>query len=298
MEKDFYFLLKPYEDLRSQSAKTESLAKTSQPSKHHEILRFSGMLGEIKHSVAQVRQWLDEGKPASSLAIIAPDIEIYWPVLQSYLEEEGIPVQKDITHKAQNLPSVTRWLSLLRSKSGRLSSSDLEISFFDKEESQELRYEEFKALFKSLYVNEDLARNEIVHKVFQEQLDLTGFLKRDEFVAKALSYWNSAETDIVQVVLRELLQNALPSTSLVWKEWLSYLESIVAAKEYTLEKGNPEGVMVTKLMSAYSDKIQYRIFVGLTDESLRGRTKTQLSGQDYFELAKEHRILPRQSRSK
>lgn len=284
---DFHFLLKPYEDLRAQSQKVEVLSPVVRKEKRTEVLRFSGMLAEIKHSVGQVREWLDQGISAESIALVAPDIEIYWPVLQSYLEEEGIPAQKDITHKAQSLPSVTRWLALLRSKSGRLSSSDLEISFFEKEESQELRYEEFRSLFKSLYVNEDLARNDIVYKVFHEQVDLAGLLGRDEFVAKALLYWNSSETDIVQIVLRELLQNATSTTNLIWKEWLSYLESIVAAKEYTLEKGNPRGVLVTKLMSAHSEKAQHRIFVGLTDESLRSRNKTQLSGQDYFELAKD-----------
>ncbi|WP_415063351.1 PD-(D/E)XK nuclease family protein [Bdellovibrio sp.] len=286
-KKDFHFLLKPYEDLRAQSQKVISLPSPQRQEKQRDVLRFSGMLAEIKHSVGQIRQWLDQGHLAENIAVIAPDIEIYWPVLQAYLQEEGIPVQKDVTHKAQSLPSVTRWLALLRSKSGRLSSSDLEISFFEKEESQQLRYEEFRSLFKSLYVNEDLARNDLVYKVFHEQLDLTGLLSRDEFVAKALTYWNSDETEIVQIVLRELLQNATNATKLVWKEWLSYLETIVAAKEYTLEKGNPRGVMVTKLMSAHSEKAQYRLFLGLTDESLRSRNKTQLSGQDYFELAKD-----------
>ena len=286
-KEDFHFLLKPYEDFAAQSQNMEVLPVPPSKEKSREVLRFSGMLAEIKNCVGQVREWLEQGLAADSIAVVAPDIETYWPVLQAYLQEEGIPAQKDVTHKAQSLPSVTRWLALLRSKSGRLSSSDLEISFFDKEESQNLRYEEFRSLFKSLYVSEDLARNDIVHKVFHEQMDLTSFMSRDEFVAKALLHWNSAETDIVQLVLRELLQNATRTNKLIWKEWLSYLESIVAAKEFTLEKGQPRGVMVTKLMSAHSEKAQYRIFLGLTDEALRGRNKTQLSGQDYFELAKD-----------
>lgn len=284
---DFHFLLKPYEDLRAASARREKLPVLARTEKRTEVLRFSGMLAEIKNSAGKVRQWLDKGVPPEKIAIIAPDIEAYWPVLQSYLAEEGIPVQKDITHKVQSLPSVTRWLALLRSRSGRLSSTDLEISFFQKEEAQQLRYEEFRALFKSLYVNEDLARNEIVHRIFHEQIDLAGYLKRDEFVARALLSWSSSEDEIVQMILRELLQNAVRSTQLTWKEWLSYLESIVALKEYTLEKGNPKGIMVTKLMSAHSEKARYRIFIGLTDEAMKGRNKTQLSGQDYFELAKD-----------
>ncbi|QDK38927.1 PD-(D/E)XK nuclease family protein [Bdellovibrio sp. NC01] len=285
--KDFHFLLRPYEDLRGQAASVGKLQPVAKTEKKTDVLRFSGMLAEIKNSVGQAREWLSSGIEALSIAIVAPDIETYWPVLQSFLAEEGIPYQKDITHKAQSLPSVTRWLATLRSKSGRLSSSDLEISFFDKHESQQVRYEEFKALFKSLYVNEDLARNEIVHKIFSDQLDVTGLVTRDEFVLKALSYWNSNETEIVQLVLRELLQNATANTKLIWKEWLSYLESIVAAKEFSLEKGEPSGILVTKLMSAHSEKALYRIFLGMTDEALKVKNKTQLSGQDYFELAKD-----------
>lgn len=286
-KKDFHYLLRPYEDLRAQSASVVNLTAVEKKKKKTEVHRFSGMLAEIKHAVGLTRAWLEQGVGAENIAIVAPDIEQYWPVLQSFLSEEGIPVQKDVTRKAQSLPSVTKWLALLRAKSGRLSPTDLEISFFEREESQELRYEEFKALFKSLYVNEDLARNELVHKIFNEQIDLSGGVRRDEFVARALLYWNSRDTDIVQVVLRELLQNATAGTQLLWKEWLTYLESIVAAKEYVLKKGEPQGVLVTKLMSAYSEKAHYRIFLGMTDESLRIKNKTQLSGDDYFELAKD-----------
>ncbi|MFS4458240.1 PD-(D/E)XK nuclease family protein [Bdellovibrio sp. HCB2-146] len=286
---DFSYLLRPYSDLRQQSQEQVKLKPVARVEKKIEVKRFSGMLAEIKHAVGQVRLWLEAGHRPESIAVIAPDIEVYWPVLQAYLEEEGVAVQKDITHKVQSLPSITRWLSWLRSKSGRLSSSDLEISFFERSEAQNVRYEEFKALFKSLYVEDDLKRNEWVHKIFHEQVDVTGWVSRDEFVAQALKGWvlSGQESEVVQIILRELLQNAVASTKLTWKEWLSYLESVVAAKEFSLAKGDSTGILVTKLMSADSEKIRFRIFLGLTDEALKGRSKTQLSGQDFFELAKD-----------
>lgn len=284
---EFYFLLQPYEDLRAQSGEIKKLASVAKKEKQIEVLRFSGMLAEIKNCVGQVRQWLDQGRRTEDIAVIAPDIEAYWPVLQAFLQEEGIPYQKDISYKLQSLPSVNRWLATLRSLSGRLSSSDLEIAFFDQEEAQAIRYEEFRSLFKSLYVSEDLARHDVVNKVFNNQLDMTGFLLRDEFVAKTLLHWKSEDTDIVQTVLREILQNASTTTGLTWKDWLSYLETIVAAKEYCVEKGRADGIMVTKLMSAYSDRARLRIFLGLTDESLKKRGKTQVSGQDLFDLGKD-----------
>ncbi|MGE5086309.1 MAG: PD-(D/E)XK nuclease family protein [Bacillota bacterium] len=291
---EFHFLLRPYEDLRAQSSQIIQLSPVQAQPKESQVLRFSGMLAEIKNAVGQVRVWLESGIASENIAVIAPDIEQYWPVLQAFFAEEGVFVQKDVTHKVQSLPSVTRWLATLRSKSGRLSSSDLEISFFEKYESQTVRYEDFKALFKTIYVDEDLARNEVIHKLYFGQLDLSGFISRDEFVATIVKIgqehhsWKASDiSDVLQVVLRELLQNATAATKLSWKEWLSYLESIVALKEYTVEKGDPSGVLVTKLMSAHSEKAHYRIFLGLTDESLKSRNKTQLSGQDYFELGKD-----------
>lgn len=285
--KDFHFLLQPYEDLRHQGATIDLGSMPFNRDRKIEVLRFSGMLAEVKNSVGQVRKWLEQGISPECISIIAPDIEVYWPVLETFLSHEGIPVNKDINHKMQSLPAVTRWLAGLRSRSGRLSSSDLEISFYEDEESQKMRYEEFRSLFKSLYVNEDLARNEIVHKAFYNQIDYKGVLLRDEFIVQALKYWKSRDTEVVQVILREVLQNAASSNKMKWTEWLTYLETVTSAKEYNIGKGVSEGIAVTKLMSAYSEKTQYRIFIGLTDESIRTPNKTQLSGQDYFELGKD-----------
>jgi RecB family exonuclease len=284
---EFKYLLQPYEDLEGKSTKTSKFLATATPERKTEVLRFSGMLAETKNAVAQVRSWLEAQVPAENISVIAPDIEVYWPVLQAYFEQEGIRCQKDITHKIQSLPSVTRWMSLLRAKSGRLSTSDIEVSFFERQESQGLRYEDFRALFKSLYVTEDLERHELVRKVYFEQIDMSGLVPRDEFVAKALSFWSAHDTDVVQTILRELLQNALAHTRLRWKDWLSYLESIVASKEFNVARGSTDGVMVTRLMSAATEKAHHRIFLGLSEEALKVRGKTQLMGQDYIDLAND-----------
>jgi len=110
-------------------------------------------------------------------------------------------------------------------------------------------------------------------------------MDRDAFILNSIKYWDSSESEIIQVVLREIMQNASKKMMLSWKEWLTYLQTIVAAKELTISKGNSAGILVTKLMSGHSAKSRYRIFLGLTDENLKTRQKTQLSGQDYFEIA-------------
>lgn len=285
---DFNFLLKPYEDLRAQSQDVKVSPTSIVQTKKTEVLRFSGMLAEVKEAVSRVRSWLDSGIAAEEISVVAPDIEVYWPVLQSFFEVEGVPVQKDISGKLQGLPSMIRWLSSLRSKSGRLSTSDLEISFYQTDVSQNVRYEEFRALFKSLYVDEDLSRNEWVEQLFlTKKINAEDILKRDEFVTRCMLEWQGADSDPVQTVLRELLKNATEAITLSWKEWLGYLENIVATKEYPVKKGLRDGVMVTKLMSAHSAKTKYRIFLGLSEESLKNRSKISLMGEDYAGLARD-----------
>lgn len=282
--KEFTYLLKPYEDLKSRASQNEKPLAHVQAKTKEQTLRFSGMLAEVKNTIGQVRAWIEEGIRPEEIAIIAPDIETYWPVLQPFLTEEGIPAQKDITHKIQAIPSVIRWVSYLRTLSGRLSSSDLEIALYQQSQAEPVRHEQFKALFQSLYDVEDFSRHEAVQKLFSGQIDIRGILKRDEFVAKAISYWRSEDVEAVQIVLRELLQNAISSTTMRWSDWLLYLETILSAKEFTLQKGKSHGVLVTKLMSAGSDQIKYRIFLGLSEEAFKGKNKTLISGEDLFQL--------------
>jgi ATP-dependent helicase/nuclease subunit B len=285
--KDFQFLLQPYEDLRHHGTIMNLNDTSASKDRKREVLRFSGMLAEVKNSVGQVRKWLEQGVSAEQISVIAPDIEVYWPVLESYFAQEGIPVKKDITHKVQSLPSVTRWLASLRARGGGLSSSDLEISFYQGESSQKMRYEEFRALFKSLYVDEDLARSELVYSTFYNQIEKNSVLFRDEFIGQALKYWKSSETEIVQMILREILQNASALNKMKWAEWLAYLETVTSSKEYCISKANSQGITVTKLMSAHQEGVKFRVFIGLAEEAIRKHNKTQLSGQDYFELGKD-----------
>lgn len=283
----FSYLLKPYQDLHQQTQDIKKLTSLPLFEKEIESRRYSGMLAEIKAAVAQTRQWLDQGISPEAISIIAPDIELYWPVLQPLLATEGVPAQKDITHKIQSLPAITRWLSTLRSLSGGLSTTDLELAYYAHEGGDLLRYELFKSLYTSLYDVRDLNRHEDIKALFERQIDVSQKLERDDFVIQALKYWIGEDTDIIQVVLRELLMNARRQTVLLWKDWISYLQSIVALKETLVQRGQGKGVVVTKILSAHSEKSQYRFFLGLTDEALRSRQRTQLTSDDYFYLSKD-----------
>lgn len=284
---DFKYLLQPYQWLETQTKDIQILEHNSPIVSAKSTLRLSGMLAEVKEATSSVRKWLDEGVSAKSILITAPDIEIYWPVLQAFFEVEGIPMNKAVAGKLQSLPSVSRWMSQLRVRSGRLKTTDLELSFYENEKAQELRFEKFKSIYNSLYVEEDLNRHALIKEIFSGKFDSHKVVARDTFVGQALLYWNSSDSEQVQLVLRELLSNATDKVRLSWNEWLKYLESIVAVKEWSIKKADSHGVTMTKLMSAGSTKFTHRIFLGLAEEQLKAKTKIQLSGAEYFSLAKD-----------
>lgn len=284
---EFQYLLQPYEYLRPQAQQVQTLTVPGRPPALSECLRLSGMLAEVKHSCSQIRQWLEAGVPASQIALIAPDIETYWPVLSAYLEQEGLPCQKDLAVKLQSLPSLQQWVATLRAQSSRITSADLEVSFYARQEAQSLRYEEFAALFRAIYGEEDLAREEKIQQLYQSEVSLDETLNRDQFLAQALKAWprRESQTDMLVVVLREVFQNAASHVELSYKEWQTYLENILANKEMKAVSGSSEGIVITPLMSAQSYKMSYKIFLGLCDENLKNRQRSHILGSDLNRLA-------------
>lgn len=288
---EFKYLLSPYEWLESQAQEVKSLPANQNGGKTFEPLRkvkrFSGMLAEVKEAVSSTRKWLEMGLQPREIVIVAPDIEKYWPVLSQFFKEEGIPVNKATTVRLQSLPDMARWLSHLRVRSGGSNYLDLELSFYDQDSAQKVRFEKFKGLFYSLYSTEDFSRHELVKSIYEGQFSTAKILQRDEFVGQTLLYWNGVDEDPLQLVLREILANALPSTKLSWAEWMKYLESVVATKEWALERPYVEGVQVTKIMSVGNEGLKKRVFLGLTEEQLKRKSKLQLSPDEYFELSKD-----------
>jgi RecB family exonuclease len=288
---EFTFLLQPYEYLRPQAAQVRPARLAPLAPAPKQSLRLSGMLAEVKSSCSQIRIWLEAKVPATQIAVIAPDIEMYWPVLSTYLEQEGIPFQKDLSIKLQSLPSLQQWIATLRSQSSRVTSADLEVSFYSRHEAQSLRYEEFVGLFKAIYGEEDLARDEKIHKLYHAKMSLEEALSRDQFLTQVLKAWPSrnsqreTQTDMLVVVLREVFQNAAAKIELSYKEWLIYLENILASKEIKAVSGSPEGVVITPLMSAQSYKMSHKIFLGLCDENMKNRQRSHILGSDLNRLA-------------
>jgi RecB family exonuclease len=284
--KDFSYLLEGYRLLEGQPHEKVAVKKATHSTAHKKAYQFSGLLGECKAAVEQVRRWLEGGITADAIAVIAPDIETYWPMLAPLLTEEGIPVAKEQTFRLQTLPQVSQWLSRLRLSSRQVSFADLENAVYLPDPF--VRYEEFHALFAEILGEEDLVRHEKIRAAFAEKLLPTESIDRDTFLGFALRAWKDTENlSALEICLREFLMNADDRLTLSVSSWIYLLEQIIAKKETRWKAAVADGVQVTNLSSADSVILSHRIFLGLCESQLKEKKNLLLDPMDVNSLATE-----------
>lgn len=279
-------VLRAYRDIEGAATRTSRLKEGSAPEGRRLALRVSGQLAEVKTAVATARRWLDDGVAPHEIAILAPEIEEYWPVLKAYLDEEGIPADKPVAVKLNSYPSLSRWLARLRPKRGELTAADLELSFYSSDLKHRLRHEDFFSLFANLYGEEDLKRHAIVEDAFARGPQFGEKMNRDEFLMAAALLWDSNDPLAPLLKLaREIFQNAVPGTVFPLGEWIRYTEAVAASGEITIEEGRAGGVLVTNFSSAKTSRLRRRVFLGLTEEGLRKAERNPLPLSDIGRLS-------------
>lgn len=276
---NFSYLLQPYEDLKNISLGSDRL--TVEPTSHSrdQVLRFSGVLSEAKYAVSQVRAFLELGVLEKQIAVVAPDIEAYWPILAPLFAQEGIPVAKDQNARMQTFPMISAWIAQLRMAIKTVSFADLEAAVFKSE--TKIRYEDFFALFSEMLSAEDLARSEVIEKAFQGNIDLEAPLSREEFVGFCLRFWNeSAELYLLENILREIFASSNQDLKMRAASWVYFVEQIVSRKEIRTSSGSLDGVQLTNLSSADSLSLTHRIFLGLSENQIKDANKSLVSPSD------------------
>ncbi len=277
-QKDFAYKMRPYEHLESHAGKVSELAQAVRPNeKITRVQKFSGELAEIRQTVGQLREWLDAGIQPSEIGIFAPDIEKYWPVLKSFFEQEGIPANKESTAKLSSFPSIQEWLAGIRLKFKEIRTSDLEVHFFQQEE-RKLNYEEFKSLFANILNSEDLKKHFQIESLYLAPLKISFTPNRDEWVVFIARLWSKdRDPKTLAIILKEMYANASMGTVLPISDWLDHLESLVTRLEIPVESANLDGVHLASLMAAPSFWLRKRIFLGLSEDSLKQSSSQFLS---------------------
>ena len=274
-----------------------------------EFRRYTTMIAEVKAAVAQIRSWLDTNPQlqANDVAVVAPDIELFWPALLSYFETEGLPVQKEQVRRLHSFPDIYRWLSRMRLKTGSSSEADLETGLFGPHGRivRSISYERFRTLFTAIYEREDFSRAEHVSEKFSVKLDLRVEIRRDDFVAWSLlqlpaetpapggdtvpevgaTAGEPVDFERLESLFKKVFAECPQSTSLLPEQWVHYLERTAARVECRLRDGAPDGVECLNLASSEHSQASKMIMIGLTEVALRQTSSTAVLYSDVLSLA-------------
>ena len=257
-----YSLLDPQKNLEKILTEKVEQAPTE---KKYVNKKFYNNLAEVKQTVFDIRGWLESGIKPNEIAVISNKIESYWPILQTYLAAEGVPIQKDLVGRMSLLTKVNEWISYLKLQAKQVNFSILESVLFS-ESRIKINYSDFVKDFKNIIEFEDLNfRRQIVDKLsIKEQI--TGL----EFAFLVLKTWKETEkTFVLDFVLKECLQ--LKTSTHEFKDWIYLFELKLNKKEFTITSGDPQGVLVLNLQSADLLTIKKRVYLGLSESNLRNR---------------------------
>lgn len=278
----FSFLLHPYTELRDHGKLISAQQESSTERKTDlQLRRLTSPLAEVKYVTAEIRQLLDQNIEAKEIAIIAPEIESYWPLLQFYFTEEGIPLHKDSTFRLQTVPNISLWMSRIRLAVQNFKYTDLENANYTFETEVHIRYEKFEALFKQLLDVEDLNRNSLIQKSFYRNLSLQQTLSSIEFLAFICSYWKEeSSVEHLELVMKEVLKNIRTEISFQLESWIFWLEQIIAKSEIKYSAGLRDGVQLLNLSMADQLQLKYRYFLGITEANFKHKKISLISPKE------------------
>ena len=257
-----------YQILASAASSSVSAHKSLAP--QIEYKKFPSALAESKDAVAQVRIWLESGVAARQIAIVAADIEEYWPALSAHLAVEGVPVEKAVVAPSVTLADMQLWLARLRVRLSRVSAADLELVEFSSSRPH-LSFAEFRKFFSNLYGREDLDRLPALAACYRADIDVQTLLSREEWLAWALSFYpnDAASREHLEPIYRRVLAECPPSLQLAATRWLHYFSQLAAHFEVTSYPAAADGIQVLSLRSASHLRSTHLIFLGMSEEALR-----------------------------
>ncbi|MCB0340691.1 MAG: PD-(D/E)XK nuclease family protein [Bdellovibrionales bacterium] len=282
------FAYESFVDIQTKSEDATKLESAFKENPDLQLERYTTQLAEVKAAVHFVREYLDQGVPASKLAILAPQIEHYWPVLSSYLDQEGIPVNKDQVTSLQTFPEVGFWLSELRLSSGRLSSVDLERALYNVDSHFELDFEKFRSLFAVIYDDEDLLRSPELSKMFVSEVKKDQPLTRDEFLVWAIKHWRPHWSAVVlEKLVSRWIAETFSETTLLLDSWIKYLEEVSARGEIKLRDPDYHGIHCLNLEGAEWLDVSHVFFLDLAEDSLKTQLGTGITHGDLSRLDRD-----------
>ncbi len=240
-----------------------------------DLKRLPTQLGEVKEAVASVRFFLEQGVPAREIAVLAPDIEMFWPSLHHFLKIEGVRCNKPVIQRLIEDPGIRKWISILRVSLNKFTSRDLESYFFQRADDLSLNFEEFRYYFEKLKRPEDIMR---WSGWASDTEPLAHPLSLDDFLSWAIEKWpRSFSSEPLERAWKNLSKDYSPKLKLHLSDWIYYLESKLSKAECVVEDADLDGIQLLSFSSAEWTKARHTVFIGMNESDLSASSSLLVS---------------------
>lgn len=280
--KEYPQLLKKYESFNKNKNEINKEAALTKPQIFYK--KYSTNLAEIQDLCVQIRNWVTKDHIAlEKIAVAAPDIGVYWPVLVEYLKVEGIPFQRSITAPLKSFPEILTWLSRLKIETGLVQYSDLEQSLYSSEAPPQ-KYDEFESQYKNVYGLQDLKD---LKKYYRLQFDETNLTLHDFFEWSKKFWKENWSQERIKILASKIYAEVPGHVLLKRSEWIQFVESF-ATRDIQLEDGFANGIHCIDLISLKDTDADHVIVLGLADKALRKTGSILISEKDISRLRQDY----------
>ena len=224
-------------------------------------IRKETRLREIQEAARRARQWKSQGVSENDIALLAPDIEEYWPCLKYHLKKAGLSFKKGTRVPLIDKEEILCWLSKISLHAGILTFPDMETAEFYG--SPKRRFPEFSAQFASAPEGRFSKRLLKRQRVKNKKERLSG----REFVRWVASFWPAEADPYLFPAALEGFKTFPLEEELTIDAWLEALRTDLFSPRKESEEAL-KGVSCLSLNALHSVRENYIFLMGLDQDSL------------------------------
>ena len=246
--------------------------------------RFVSMLAEVKDATSTVRKWIEQGIKPHHIAISAPSIDFYWPVLKPYLTLEGIPYNTSSVTKLYSIPQIARWLSQIQVQlKPQVQPHALELATFGRSECC-ISYTQFHRIYSSILDLSDYKRSPTIYdrfvKIKKEGISKTEPINVHFFLEYILTLWPDKSSNESIEGLTTILKNFIKDTKglhlLKISYWLEILEHTISQSSLPLQESSAFGIYISDIAHLEYLFVEHIYMMGLSEEGLQSRLRSSI----------------------
>lgn len=269
------------------SIQKKSIEINKNNSHSKQVKKFQTMLEEVRFITKQLRLSLENGSKPSELTLIAPDMELYWPCLKSYLKKENIPIKKGVRIALLSFPQIQKWLSILQFYSGKISFENMTSIFHFHQDKIDIS----KIKSKYYYCDRDKDIEDFPYKKknnFKQPLSLS------KFIDWALDFWtlimkqqpNSRLDECLNKILKQMSIQKNIQKSFI-EDWLEILEKELIQEEFHIPNTQSQGVELMSINAITSLRAKTVFIMGLDHDSCHTSSHTFLNEQESKQILQD-----------